>query len=163
LGPGSIDGNLSRVRGPRTVKKKQLAAETFLVAFLIIAASCGNDSDQVSASTHREPAHPALECNGEPSDWFEGDIDLDAPGSESPEAAVDGALDLLGDGYGGEVVEVDPGTIGLSVDGAIVLVVMAEVAPAGGYFWDTFYFCDGFAPSNFGGPAVPLTAPPVTS
>jgi hypothetical protein len=147
----------------RTVKEKLVGVAALLVAFLIIATSCGDNSGQVSATTDRGLAHPALECDGESSDFFEYDVEPDAPGAESRTAALDGALDPFRDGYGGEIVQVDPGTVGLSVDGAVVVLAVAEDAPAGGYRNDTIYFCRSFEPSNFGGPDVPHTAPLATS
>lgn len=85
---------------------------------------------------------------------------MSQPGYETVEEAKVGVLDTFVEDYAGDVAEIDERTPGFLVDGAVVVVAPIVEAPAGGYWNDTFYFCNAYAPHQVG---PPDTAPLVTT
>lgn len=107
-----------------------------------------------------ERSHPMLHCDGSGSSSFSADFDVSQPGYETVAAAKVGVLDAFVGDFGGNVVEIDDRTLGLLVDGVVVVVAPIVDAPAGGFWNDTFYFCRDFVLQQVG---PPDTAPPITT
>lgn len=126
-----------------------------VVLTAVAVSACGND-DASGAVVQS----PDLECDGERSGTLNPDFDPASPGDATSDIAIDAVTQPFAERHSGQVVALRSDTKAVEVDGKRVLVVVAQPAPAGGFWADSVYYCEPFM-EEFSGPATPDTVPRV--